>query len=68
MMDWKKKLSSRKLWALIAAFVTSILIIFGASTGDIEKVAAIVMSGGAVISYILVEGSIDKKAVKKLEQ
>jgi hypothetical protein len=66
-MDWKKKLGSRKFWALASVFITSILIIFGASTGDIEKVAAIVTSGGAVISYILIEGSIDKAAVKKTE-
>lgn len=64
-MDWKKKLSSRKFWALIAAFITSVLIIFGASQGSIEKVTAIITSGGAVIAYILAEGNIDAKAVDK---
>jgi hypothetical protein len=64
-MDWKKKLGSRKFWALIAAFITAILVIFGASTGSIEKVAAIITSGGSVIAYILVEGNIDAKAIKK---
>ena len=64
-MDWKKKLSSRKFWALIAAFVTAVLVIFGASQGSIEKVAAIITSGGAVIAYILAEGNIDAQAVKK---
>jgi hypothetical protein len=64
-MDWKKKLSSRKFWALIAAFITAVLVIFGASQGSIEKVAAIITSGGAVIAYILAEGNIDAQAVKK---
>ena len=62
-MDWKRKLSSRKFWALIAAFVTALLVIFGASQGSIEKVAAIITSGGAVIAYILAEGYVDSKAV-----
>ncbi len=64
-MGWKKKLSSRKFWALIAAFITSVLVIFGASQGSIEKVTAIITSGGAVIAYILAEGNIDAKAVDK---
>jgi len=62
-MDWKRKLSSRKFWALIAAFITSVLVIFGASQGSIEKVTAIITSGGAVIAYILAEGYVDSKAV-----
>jgi len=62
-MDWKRKLSNRKFWALIAAFITSVLVIFGASQGSIEKVTAIITSGGAVIAYILAEGYVDSKAV-----
>lgn len=64
-MDLKRKLSSRKFWALVAAFITAVLVIFGASQGEIEKVAAIVTSGGAVIAYILTEGAIDAKAIDK---
>ena len=50
---------------MIAAFITSVLVIFGASQGSIEKVTAIITSGGAVIAYILAEGNIDAKAVDK---
>jgi len=64
-MNWKKKLSSRKFWALVAAFITSVLVIFGASQGSVEKVTAIITSGGAVIAYILAEGYVDGKAVEK---
>ena len=31
MRELEEKLSSRKFWALVAAFVTSVLVIFGAS-------------------------------------
>ena len=60
-----KKLGSRKFWALVATFVTSLLVIFGVGEADITKITAIITSAGAVITYILVEGNIDAKAVKK---
>lgn len=60
-MDWKTKLSSRKLWAAIIAFVTSLLLAMGAEPDTIEKVVGIIMSGGALIAYILAEGYIDAK-------
>ena len=67
-MDLKKKLGSRKFWALVAVFITSILIIFGVGEADITKVAAIVTSGGAVVTYILAEASIDKESAKNKEE
>lgn len=60
-MDWKRKLSSRKLWVAVIAFVTSLLMALGAEPDTIEKVVGIIMSGGALIAYILAEGYIDGK-------
>jgi len=60
-MDWKRKLSSRKLWVAVIAFVTSLMLAIGAEPDTIEKVAGIIMSGGALIAYILAEGYIDGK-------
>ena len=60
-MDWKRKLSSRKLWVAVIAFVTSLMLAIGAESDTIEKVAGIIMSGGALIAYILAEGYIDGK-------
>lgn len=58
-MDWKRKLSSRKLWVAIAGFVTSVLIFTGTDEGSAAQVASIIMSGATVISYILAEGFVD---------
>ena len=58
-MDWKRKLSSRKLWVAVIAFVTSLMLALGAEPDTVEKVAGIIMSGGALIAYILAEGYID---------
>lgn len=60
-MDWKRKLSSRKLWVAVIAFVTSLLMAIGAEPDTIEKMTGIIMSGGALIAYILAEGYIDGK-------
>ncbi len=62
-MDWKRKLTSRKLWVAIASLVTAVLTANGASTGEITQVTAIIMSGATAIAYIVGEGLIDSKNV-----
>jgi len=57
--DWKRKLASRKLWAAVVGFVTPIIIISGGSSELATEVAAIIMSGAALISYIIGEGLAD---------
>lgn len=58
-MNWKTKLSSRKLWVAIIGFVTAMLMAFNASPDTIEKAVAVIMAGGVLVSYILAEGWID---------
>lgn len=64
-MDWKRKLASRKFWALLGSFVGALLVAFNMSDNDIAQVAAIISAFGSVVVYILAEASIDKEAVKK---
>lgn len=58
-MDWKRKLSSRKLWLAIIGFVSALLMAYGAEPGTVEKVTSVIMAGGVLVSYILAEGWID---------
>ena len=53
------KLTSRKFWAAVVGFVTGILIYFGKSEAETAQIAALIMSGAAVIAYIIGEGLID---------
>lgn len=62
-IDWKKKLSSRKLWGMIAALVLSVLTAFGVPALTAEQVVVIISGIGAIAVYILAEGSVDKAAV-----
>ena len=45
-IDWKRKLTSRKFWAMIAGFVTGIIILCNSPDKSPEKIAAVIMSDG----------------------
>ena len=64
MIDWKRKLTSRKLWMAIAAFVTPLLLAFGLAENEVTQITAIIMAGADVLAYILAEGLVDAKSVK----
>ena len=58
-IDWKRKLTSRKLWAAICALATNLIIAFGGSQETAVKITAIIMAGASVIAYIIGEGLVD---------
>lgn len=64
-IDWKRKLSSRKLWAAIAGIVTGLSMVFGLDESTISSVAGAVVSVTSVVSYIITEGKVDAAGVKK---
>lgn len=59
MIDWKKKLTSRKFWMAIVAFITPLLLAFGVTEDTVTQVVAIVMAGADVVAYIVAEGLVD---------
>ena len=58
-IDWKRKLTSRKLWLSVCSFVTMLMIFFGASEAVATQVAAIIMAGATVLGYVIGEGLAD---------
>ncbi len=58
-IDWKRKLTSRKLWLSIAGFAAGLIVIFGGSQDTADKVSGSIMSGAAVIGYVIGEGLAD---------
>ena len=58
-IDWKRKLSSRKLWMAIAGFVSGLMVFLGRPETEATQVSAIIMAGASVIAYIVSEGLID---------
>ena len=64
-IDWKRKLSSRKLWAAVAGVVTGLAMVFGLDEGTISSVAGAVVSVASVLAYIITEGKVDEAAARK---
>lgn len=58
-IDWKRKLTSRKLWVAVAALVTNIIIACGGAEAVAAQVTAIIMGGATVVAYIIGEGLVD---------
>jgi phosphate/sulfate permease len=59
MIDWKKKLTSRKFWMAVVAFITPLLLAFGIAENDVTQIVAIIMAGADVVAYIIAEGLVD---------
>ncbi|HHY72304.1 MAG TPA: hypothetical protein GX497_03585 [Bacillus bacterium] len=62
-IDIKRKLASRKFWALIAGFVGSILVALNVTENNIAQVTAVITAFGSVAVYILAEASVDKASI-----
>ena len=59
MIDWKRKLTSRKFWAAVADFVGMLLIALHVADDTATQVTALIMAGAGVVAYILGEGLAD---------
>lgn len=68
MKNWKQKLTSRKFWAAVAGFLTPLLIAFGVTENAAAEIVSIVMSGAALIAYIIGEGFVDSAAAGRQVQ
>ncbi len=58
-IDWKRKLTSRKLWLSIASFVAMLIIALNGSEGSAQQVSALIMAGASIIGYVIGEGLAD---------
>jgi uncharacterized membrane protein len=61
MIDWKKKLTSRKFWMALVGFLTPLLLAFGVAEASVTQIVAIIMAGADVVAYIIAEGLVDAK-------
>ena len=59
MIDWKRKLTSRKLWMSVASFVSMLLVALNYNENQAAQIAALIMAGASVIGYVLGEGLAD---------
>ena len=57
--DIIRKLTSRKLWLAMAAFITELIVALKGDAETAETVSGMIMAGATVIAYIFGEGLID---------
>lgn len=62
-MNLTSKLTSRKFWIALAAFITGVLALFKVDSNTTTQIGGVIMSLGAVIAYIAGEGFVDARAI-----
>ena len=65
--DIIRKLTSRKFWMAVAAFVSGLIAAFGGTEELATQVAGLIMAGAAVLGYLLAEGLADASNGKEVE-
>jgi hypothetical protein len=64
-IDWKRKLASRKFWALLAGLATSALVLANVPENTITQVVAVIGAFGSIVGYMLAEAYVDGQAAGK---
>ena len=59
MIDWKAKLTSRKLWMAVVGLVSGILLALHMDEQTVTQISGIIMAMASVVAYIIGEGLID---------
>lgn len=57
-INWKRKLTSRKLWMAVAGFITGVVVLFTGGATE-ANITGAVMALGSVVAYIIGEGLTD---------
>lgn len=57
--DLIRKLTSRKFWLAVAAFISGLIVALDGDAETAETVSGLIMSGATVLGYLLAEGLSD---------
>lgn len=64
-IDWKKKLTSRKLWLAVAGLTVSVVTLVSGNAELAERISAIVLAAASVVGYLIAEGLVDSASADK---
>ena len=51
-----RKLTSRKFWVAVAAFVSGLIVALDGNAETAETISGLILQGAAVLGYIIAEG------------
>lgn len=63
-INWVQKLTSRKLWVSVAAFISGLVLAFSGDENTAQTVSGVILQGAAVLGYLLAEGLVDTYRMK----
>lgn len=63
-INWIQKLTSRKFWAAVITFITTLLVAFGVDELTIEQVVAVITAGSVMVAYNIGEGMVDAARIE----
>ncbi len=58
-VNWKQKLTSRKLWAAVVGVIVGLAAAFGIEENDYAQIVGVVGSVVSVVGYIFGESAVD---------
>jgi hypothetical protein len=64
-INWKQKLSSRKFWVALAAWMTSLLTAFNVGESTVAQASIIISGIGSLTAYILAEAKADSTSKER---
>lgn len=67
-IDWKRKLTSRKLWLAVAGLISGIIVAIVGNGDTAQMVSGVVMQVASVVAYIVGEGLTDAAAIEKQKE
>lgn len=59
MINWKQKLSSRKMWAALIGVIVGLAAAFGIEENEYAQIVGVVGSVVSAVSYIFGESAVD---------
>lgn len=68
MIDWKQKLSSRKLWAALIGVIVGLAAAFGIEENEYAQIVGVVGSVVSAVSYIFGEAHVDANRTENTEE
>ncbi len=63
-INWKQKLTSRKLWTAVVGIVVGLAAAFGLQENEWAQIAGIVTSAASVVAYIFGEAKADAARIE----
>ena len=63
-INWKRKLTSRKLWTAIGSFVSMMILATGGTESTATQITSLIMAGASVVAYIIGEGLTDSAHIE----